>query len=190
MRRWRPIRHLRCCTRRDTILPWELSSKTRIFLAELLSFVERVCQSEPSSTIWKAERHSKTFCRDFPPCRVKPLSLLSKKQNTCFSRVPKCTPDRRMHRRAIPQFADRSRLPNSPLRRIGRLKNGDLLKAAEAAKFDVFLTVDQGIEYQQNLTGRKIAIIVFRTKSNRLHNLLQLVPACLARIESFIPDRS
>ena len=81
-------------------------------------------------------------------------------------------------------------MPNSPLRRIGRLKNGDLLKAAEAAKFDVFLTVDQGIEYQQNLTGRKIAIIVFRTKSNRLHNLLQLVPACLARIESFIPDRS
>ncbi len=50
---------------------------------------------------------------------------------------------------------------------LAGLKNGDLLKAAEAAKFDVFLTVDQGIEYQQNLTGRKIAIIIFRTKSNR-----------------------
>jgi predicted nuclease of predicted toxin-antitoxin system len=54
------------------------------------------------------------------------------------------------------------------------LKNGDLLTAAEAAKFDVFLTVDQGIEYQQNLTGRKIAIIL-RANSNRLHDLLQLV---------------
>ena len=69
------------------------------------------------------------------------------------------------------------------------LKNGDLLKAAEAAKFDVLLTVDQGIEYQQNLTGRKIAIIVFRTKSNRLHNLLQLVPTCLAHIESIQPGQ-
>ncbi len=66
---------------------------------------------------------------------------------------------------------------------LAGLKNGDLLKAAEAAKFDVFLTVDQGIEYQQNLTGRKIAIIL-RVKSNRLHSLLQLLPACLARIES------
>ncbi len=38
---------------------------------------------------------------------------------------------------------------------LAGLKNGDLLKAAEVAKFDVFLTVDQGIEYQQNLTGPK-----------------------------------
>jgi hypothetical protein len=43
---------------------------------------------------------------------------------------------------------------------------------AETAKFDVFLTVDQGIEYQQNLTGRNMAIIIFRTKSNRLKDLL------------------
>src|SRR5260370_37836482 len=77
-------------TRRDTIVSWELSPKTRIFLAELLCFVERECQSKLSSTIWKAERHSKNFSRDFPPCRVKQLSLLSKKQNTCYSRVPKC----------------------------------------------------------------------------------------------------
>ena len=73
--------------------------------------------------------------------------------------------------------------------RLSGLKNGDLLKAAEAAKSDFFLTVDQGIEYQQNLTGRKMAIIIFHTKSNRLHNLLQLVPACLARIESIHPGQ-
>lgn len=72
---------------------------------------------------------------------------------------------------------------------LAGLQNGDLLKAAEAAEFDVFLTVDQGIEYQQNLTGRKIAIIIFRTKSNRLHDLLQLVPACLERIRSVHPGQ-
>ena len=67
---------------------------------------------------------------------------------------------------------------------LAGLKNGDLLAATETAKFDVFLTVDQGIEYQQNLTGRSIAIIIVRTKSNRLKDLLPHVPVCLAHIES------
>jgi hypothetical protein len=64
---------------------------------------------------------------------------------------------------------------------LAGLKNGELLIAAESARFDVFLTADQGIEYQQNLVARKIAIIIFRAKSNRLKDLLPLVPACLAR---------
>jgi predicted nuclease of predicted toxin-antitoxin system len=68
-------------------------------------------------------------------------------------------------------------------------KNGELLAAAETARFDVFLTTDQGIEYQQNLTGRNIAIIIFRTKSNRLRDLLPHVPACLAHIESIRPGQ-
>ena len=45
------------------------------------------------------------------------------------------------------------------------LKNGPLLKLAEDA-FDVFLTADQNLRYQQNLKGRKIAVILF--PSNRL----------------------
>jgi predicted nuclease of predicted toxin-antitoxin system len=40
------------------------------------------------------------------------------------------------------------------------LKNGELLQAAEAAAFDVLVTSDKGIKYQQNLTGRKIALVV------------------------------
>src|SRR6266851_944652 len=83
-------RLLACSPRHDTIASWESSSKTGIFLAELLCFVERECQSKPSSTTWKPERRSKSFSRGFPPYRVKPLSLLSKKQNICYSRVPKC----------------------------------------------------------------------------------------------------
>jgi hypothetical protein len=73
--------------------------------------------------------------------------------------------------------------------RLAGLKNGELLVAAETAKFDVFLTVDQGIEYQQNLTGRNIAIIIFRTKSNRPKDLLPHVRACLAYIESIQPGQ-
>jgi len=72
---------------------------------------------------------------------------------------------------------------------LAGLKNGELLAAAETAKFDVFLTVDQGIEYQQNLAARNIGIIIFRTKSNRLKDLLNLLPDCLARIQSIEPGQ-
>lgn len=40
-----------------------------------------------------------------------------------------------------------------------RLKNGELLDAAEAAGFEVFITTDQNIRYQQNLARRTIAVI-------------------------------
>jgi hypothetical protein len=42
------------------------------------------------------------------------------------------------------------------------LKNGELLDAAEAAGFDVFVTTDRSIRHQHNLTHRKIAIVVLR----------------------------
>jgi hypothetical protein len=41
-----------------------------------------------------------------------------------------------------------------------RLSNGVLLSAAEHEAFDLFLTTDQRIQYQQNLSGRKISIVV------------------------------
>ena len=40
------------------------------------------------------------------------------------------------------------------------LRNGELLDAAEAAGFEVFVTTDRNLRYQQNLTDRKIAIVV------------------------------
>jgi hypothetical protein len=41
-----------------------------------------------------------------------------------------------------------------------RLNNGALLSAAEQAEFDLFLTTDRRIRYQQNLSRRKLAILV------------------------------
>jgi hypothetical protein len=41
-----------------------------------------------------------------------------------------------------------------------QLENGELLNAAETAGFDVLVTSHQNIRYQQNLTGRKLALIV------------------------------
>ena len=55
-----------------------------------------------------------------------------------------------------------------------RLSNGDLLKAAETAAVDLLLTTDQKIRYQQNLTDRKIAIVVLAGSTKwsrvRLHH--------------------
>lgn len=44
----------------------------------------------------------------------------------------------------------------------GKLKNGALLQAAES-EFDAFLTSDQNLKYQQNVAGRKLAILVLPT---------------------------
>jgi hypothetical protein len=41
-----------------------------------------------------------------------------------------------------------------------RLRNGDLLNAAEQAGFDLLLTTDRNMQYQQNIAGRKIAVVI------------------------------
>lgn len=68
-------------------------------------------------------------------------------------------------------------------------KNGELLSIAVHIGFEVFLTMDKGIEYEQNLTGRSMAIIILRSKSNRLVDLLDHVPGCLAAMRSIQPGQ-
>ena len=46
-----------------------------------------------------------------------------------------------------------------------QLSNGDLITAAEESRFEVFVTTDKNLRYQQNLTGRRLAIIVLHTTS-------------------------
>src|SRR5438477_13166474 len=55
------------------------------------------------------------------------------------------------------------------------LKNGDLLDQAQGA-FDVLLTVDQNLRYQQTIAGRSIALVVLITPDTRLAALAPLVP--------------
>ena len=45
----------------------------------------------------------------------------------------------------------------------GLLQNGELLAAAEADGFDLFLTGDKNLSYQQNLEGRRLAVVVLGT---------------------------
>jgi hypothetical protein len=59
------------------------------------------------------------------------------------------------------------------------LINGDLLRAAEEAGFDILITCDRNIPYQQNLTGRRIALIELTTGAWHVvrHHLDRVVAA-------------
>lgn len=63
------------------------------------------------------------------------------------------------------------------------LENGALLRRAVADGFSVFLTADQGIQFQQNLGGLQIGIVVVAAPSNRMEHLQPLVPAVIDALE-------
>jgi predicted nuclease of predicted toxin-antitoxin system len=63
------------------------------------------------------------------------------------------------------------------------LKNGDLLVAAESAGFDVFITTDRNLQYQQNLAGRRLAILVLPTTDwRRIRNHVEVVATGIAAL--------
>jgi len=64
------------------------------------------------------------------------------------------------------------------------LQNGALIAAAEAAGFEVFVTTDKNLKYQQNLTTRTLSIVVLLTTSwPRIQGSL---PAVLAAVENAV----
>src|ERR1035437_210799 len=67
---------------------------------------------------------------------------------------------------------------------LAGLKNGGLLEAAEAAGFDVLITVDQNIPAQQNPAGRQISLLILCGPTNRLRDLEILVPAAVSALRS------
>lgn len=66
--------------------------------------------------------------------------------------------------------------------------NGELLLLAEH-KYEVFVTLDKGVQFQQNMAGRKFGIILIRVKSSRVSDILPHIPACLVAIRSIRPGQ-
>lgn len=64
--------------------------------------------------------------------------------------------------------------------------NGRLLELA-AAEFDVFLTMDRKLEFQQNLAALPIAVLVVEAVSNRMEHLEPLAPAILKELNHVVP---
>ncbi|HTE14156.1 MAG TPA: DUF5615 family PIN-like protein [Burkholderiales bacterium] len=63
------------------------------------------------------------------------------------------------------QFLTRHEVVTAYERGWSTLKNGELLDAAEKDGFEVLVTTDTNLQYQQNLTSRRIAIVVLSTPS-------------------------
>lgn len=79
-----------------------------------------------------------------------------------------------------------ARLTGHTVRTVGEVgwtgrKDGELLALASGG-FDVFVTVDQSLVYQQNLAKAPLAVVVLVARSNRLYDLLPLIPALQAAI--------
>jgi len=69
---------------------------------------------------------------------------------------------------------------------LGSKKNGELLTLAEGS-WDVLVTSDKSIRFQQNMAGRKIAVLMLRAKSTRIADLIPLIPACAEALELIRP---
>ena len=68
-------------------------------------------------------------------------------------------------------------------------KNGELLRLAESARFQVFLTADRSLQFQQNLTTLKLAVVVLVAPRNAIRHLLPLVPGALVAISASRPGQ-
>jgi hypothetical protein len=69
------------------------------------------------------------------------------------------------------------------------IKNGELLALAEK-EFDVLITVDRNLSFQQNLPKFNIAVLVLRAHSNRLADLKPLAPKVLAILPSLVKGKA
>ena len=69
------------------------------------------------------------------------------------------------------------------------LSNGELLRKAEADGFHVFLTADQNLQYQQNLSKTSIGVVIVAARSNRIQDLRPLVPEIKIGIRTVKPTQ-
>jgi hypothetical protein len=79
---------------------------------------------------------------------------------------------------------------NETVRRAGygSKKNGELLALAEG-RWDVLLTSDKQIQYQQNMTGRRVAVVILRAKTNRIEDVMPLMTKCAQALEAVQPGQ-
>ncbi len=68
------------------------------------------------------------------------------------------------------------------------VKNGALLRAADGL-FDVLVTVDQGVQYQQNLAGLRIGVVVMVAPSNDIDDWRPLLPLVVAAVVQIQPGQ-
>jgi hypothetical protein len=69
------------------------------------------------------------------------------------------------------------------------LLNGELLRRAVESGYEVLVTADRNMQYQQNIAKYRISVVVLVAKSNRLRDYLPLMPAILELLPSLSPGQ-
>ena len=69
-------------------------------------------------------------------------------------------------------------------------KNGELLREAEMAGYDVLLTMDRSMPPQQNISGRGLSIILIRSRTNQIEDLLPLASSILDTLRTIAPGET
>src|SRR5271165_6061567 len=67
-------------------------------------------------------------------------------------------------------------------------KNGELLRLARR-KFDVLVTIDQGMEQEHNFANLELALLLLRARSNQIEDLTPIVPAILGALRRIQPGQ-
>ncbi|MCA1837971.1 MAG: DUF5615 family PIN-like protein [Actinobacteria bacterium] len=67
------------------------------------------------------------------------------------------------------------------------VKNEELMRRAAAEGFDVLITIDKNIEFQQNLTSLPLSVVLVRARSNRIDDLEPLASAVQEAVEGIVP---
>ena len=96
--------------------------------------------------------------------------------------------DECIDRRLAKEFSDRQ-IKTVPQMGWAGTKNGRLLTLAEQ-EFDVFITVDRNLLFEQNLSLYNIAVVVLQVRSNRLTDLQPLVPKILAILPNVVKGQA
>ena len=63
-------------------------------------------------------------------------------------------------------------------------KNGELLRLMVSHNFQIFVTTDQNLRYEQNLSLLDVAVVVLAAPSNRLRDLIPLLPSLILTLET------
>jgi predicted nuclease of predicted toxin-antitoxin system len=69
----------------------------------------------------------------------------------------------------------------------GGIRNGELLQRAASEGFDAILTIDAGIEYEQNLSALPCSVVIIRAQSNAFEHIEPHLPALLRALTALQP---
>ena len=159
---------------------------TPIFSAVRRFLPARECQQRRCSTIWRAERRSIDSWISFRPFPER-RQLLRWTSPEAPSWLVRILLDENLPRDLVTELTGHQVTTVQAVGWSGT-KNGELLRRAHG-RFDVLVTMDRGLQYQQNLRGLSLGVLTIRALSNRMVHLKPFVDSILKALQDVQPGQ-